>query len=117
MHTALIGYAKLLANHHGQNISQQDLSEIEQISQENCNLHGTCKERYEAFKAISAFLLERFEIEMEPEIVANNRELALNNAGLDFSGQIIPLETSDNPLPTTTPEQRLLDTEFIAIYW
>jgi hypothetical protein len=117
MRSALIGYAKLLADHYNQNLAQQDLSDIEQISQENCNLYGSQKERYEAFEAISIFLLERFGIEREPEIIADNRELALNNAGLNFFGQIIPFEISNNPLPVTSTEQRLLDTEFIAIYW
>ena len=119
MRNALIGYAELLANHYNQNITPQDLSMITLISQENCSLYASQKERNQAFEAIATYLLESFNIERESEIVANNRELALNNAGLDFSGQITSLEISNAPLPTTSPsrEQRLLDTEFIAIYW
>jgi hypothetical protein len=93
------------------------LFQITKIAREKCKLYSSQKERYEAFEAISTFLLERLSIERDPKIVAKSRELALNNAGLDFSGQIMALEESNDLLPDATLECQLLDTEFIAIYW
>ena len=117
MRNALIEYARLLANHYNQNITPDDLSMISRISQENSSLYASQKERYKAFEAIATYLITRFNVERNSEIVANNREFALNIAGLDFSGQSVPLDTFNNPLPAKHLEQRLLDTEFIAIYW
>lgn len=119
---ALTDYARLMGEHYDRSISGQDWLKITEIALEKCRLHSSQKERYEAFEAVSTFLLEHLRIERDPEITAKSRELALNNAGLDFSGQIMPFEVSNNPLPDnplteSAPERQLLDTEFIAVYW
>ena len=117
MRCALVTYAKLLADHYDRSITAQDLSEAGLPSEQHCKSFGSQKERREAFDAIATFLLDRFGLERETLIVAQYRAVALNDAGLDFSGQPMPLVASDD-VPSAAPsEERFLDSEFVAIYW
>jgi hypothetical protein len=118
MHNALVGYATLLAEHYGHSITVQDLSEVGLPSEQQCNSFGSQKERREAFDAIATFLLNRFDLEREPLTVAQYRTVALADAGLDISGQSMPLVVSaDVPSIDAPFEDRFLDSEFVAIYW
>jgi hypothetical protein len=122
MHNALITYAKLLADHYHRGITTQDLSEVGLLSKQYCNSFASQKERREAFDAIATFLLGRFDLEREPSVVAQYRTDALINAGMDFSGQPMPLLVSDDVpsddvLVAAPSEERFLDSEFVAIYW
>jgi hypothetical protein len=117
MRCALISYATLLADHYGRSITVQDLSEAGLLSEQYCSSFGSQKERREAFDAIATFLLDRFGLEREPLIVAQYRGVALTDAGLDFSGQPMPLVASDDVPSAASSEERFLDTEFVAIYW
>lgn len=118
MHDALISYATLLAEHYGHTITVQDLSDVNLLSEQQCNSFGSIKERREAFNSIATFLLDRFGLERDAQIIAQYRTDALVEAGMDFSGQPMPLVVSANvPSANVPSEERFLDTEFIAIYW
>jgi len=122
MEDALVGYATLLADHYDLCITTQDSSEIGFLSGQHCISFGSQKGRREAFDAIATFVLGRFGIEREPNIVAQYRVVALADAGLGFSGQPMPLVAPDNVPSTDIPsaasfEERFLDSEFVAIYW
>lgn len=117
MHDALIGYAVLLAEHYGQIITGQDLSNSGLLSEQQCNSFGSLEERRKAFNEIASFLGERFDLELEPIVVAQYRAAALIDAGLDFSGQPIPLVASSDATSAVSSEKRFLDAEFVAIYW
>ncbi|MEW6144107.1 MAG: hypothetical protein AB1598_03705 [Thermodesulfobacteriota bacterium] len=117
MHDALVCYAILLAQHYGHSITEQDLRESNLPSEKQCNSFVSQKERREAFEGMATFLLERFKFDREPLIIAQYRQVALSDAGLDFSGQPLPLVASHKVPHTLTSEERFLDSEFVAIYW
>lgn len=107
----------LLAKHYGQNITAQDLSEAELPSEKHCNSFASQKERRDAFEAIATYVLNRFNLKREPDIVAQYRATALTDSGLNFLGQPMPFVTLGDAPAVEASEERFLDSEFIAIYW
>jgi hypothetical protein len=117
MHRALVYYATSLTGHYGRSITAQDLSAAGLLSEQHCSTYSSQKERREAFDAVATFLLDRFGLEREPLVVAQYRAVALADAGLDFAGQPMPLVASDDIPSKMSPQERFLDSEFVAIYW
>lgn len=117
VHGALVGYARLLADHYDHGITSQDFSKINLLSEKHWASFDSQRERREAFDAVATFLLDRFGVEREPDIVADYRAAALEGAGLHFSGQAMPLVTSDDLPSAASSDERFLDSEFVAIYW
>ncbi len=116
MRDALIGYAKLLAEHHGQTISDNELSQAALLSEKQCNSFGSLEERRNAFDAIATFLSARLQLEWDRVVIAQYRAVALVDAGLDLSGKATSLGLADSTSPDVS-EKRFLDSEFVAIYW
>lgn len=116
---ALIHYGKLLANHYGYDISEQELFESEVLTDERCNSFDTIEGRRSAFNVIAALILERFDIPKDQFVIAQLRILALFDLGLDYSGEPMPLVNVDDakPIANQADDDRFLDSEFIAIYW
>ena len=117
MHEALVGYATLLADHYGLEITAQDFDQVNRLADQHCGFFGSQKERRESFEAIATFVLHRFGLKREPLVVAQYRNIALTDAGLDISGQVMPVVASDDVSSVASSEERFLDTEFVAIYW
>jgi len=117
MHDALVTYAHLLAEHYGHSVAPADLSDVGLPSEQHCSSYGNLKERREAFNAIAKFVLESYDLERDPLVIAQYRAVALGDAGLDRLGQPTALMSSDAPSPHPQPDERFLDSEFIAIYW
>jgi hypothetical protein len=116
--TALVNYANLLAKHHHIDLSPQNLEQIVLLANQNCLSFSNHDERYKAFESIATYLMQSFNIENEPLIFAEHRELALKDAGLDILGNSITLPTSNDTVSlTSSQEERFLDSEFVAIYW
>jgi hypothetical protein len=114
-HDTLVSYAKLLADHYDHNITEDELYEAGLPSEQHCKSFGSQKERREAFEEISTFVLKRFNIEREPDIVAQFREVALQDANPHLSGQ--PTSPVTSTSSSTNSDERFLDSEIIAIYW
>ena len=118
MYNALIGYATLLADHYSLALTSQDTEIISQLADQNSDFNNSQKDRREAFGEIAKFLHERFDLKREPDIFADYRVKALSDAGLDFSGQVLPLiAQKGNTSTNIAVNERFIDTEFIAIYW
>ena len=117
MHDALLNYAKLLADHYQLNFSQQNFDEVRLISEEHCASFNSQEERYKAFEFIAKYIIDKFSIKREALIFAQYRSSALTDAGLDFSGNPIPLVISHNTISSASSQERFLDSEFVAIYW
>lgn len=116
VHDALIRYATLLSDHYHQTITIADLAAAGFPSDRQCEQFATLEERRRAFNEISTFLMQRFDAEFDPVVVAQYRSIALVEAGLDYSGQPLPTEAAV-ATPIAPAEKRFLDTEFVAIYW
>ncbi|MCU1267571.1 MAG: hypothetical protein JWM21_3889 [Acidobacteria bacterium] len=116
MRDALIGYAKLLADHQGQTISDNELSQAGLLSEKQCNSFGSLEERRNAFDSIATFLSARLNLELDRIVIAQYRAVALVDAGLDLSGKPTSLGLADSTSPDVS-EKRFLDSEFVAIYW
>jgi hypothetical protein len=117
MNDALVGYAKLLADHYSRTLTEENLFELSHLSKINCKAFGSQKERRDAFEAISAFVLDCFSLPREPLIVAQYRAVALADAGLHLSGELLPVAAPNNVLPTMDSKECFLDSEIVAIYW
>jgi hypothetical protein len=117
MRDALISHALVLADHYGQSLAEQDFSEVSQLSEQLCGAYGSTTERRAAFDEIAAFVLGRLGLEREPLVVAECRRAAMCDAGLDITGQPMSLVASEHLSAAASPEERFLDTEFVAIYW
>jgi hypothetical protein len=117
MREALVAYGTQLAAHYDHSITAKELAEVGLPSEHHCLSFGSLEEKRKAFNAITKHLVDRFGLPQEPDIAAQYRGAALYDAGLLFSGQVVPLVTSDD-VPSSAPEkERFLDSEFVAIYW
>jgi hypothetical protein len=121
MKNALVGYSKLLADHYERTITSEALAEVDLLSENFRSFYGSQRERREAFDAIAKYILDHLGIDREPLVVAEYRAVAMVEAGLDFSGRLMPIAGSvDNPSTITSirsTDERFIDSEFIAIYW
>lgn len=117
MRRALFVYAELLAEHYGYHIARQDLSQAGLPSAQHCASSDTVSGRRRAFDAIAAFVLDRFDLEREPLVVARYRDVALRDVGIGLSGQATSVMSSEDSAPSPSRDERFLDSEFVAIYW
>jgi hypothetical protein len=122
MQIALRRYAQFLAGHYQYSVTSQDLADIESLASQHGTSHSSLNERRKAFNAIATFLRERIGSELQPLVIAKYRDASLKDAGLDFSGNIIPSVGSTggseaNSVSPQTSHGRFIDSEFIAIYW
>jgi hypothetical protein len=116
MEEALVTYAHLLANHCDQQISADLLARVESLVRKHGASMGSVEERRKAFRAIRELLSREVGIPHDPLVRAKLREAALQEAGLDLSGQ--PTEVAATmDLPSVSSEARFLDSEIVAIYW
>jgi hypothetical protein len=117
MHTAMVSFAKGLAQAHGHTVSVEELAQAGFPSNDQCNSFGDLEERRKAFNEVAVFISERFELKLDPHDVANRRAIALVDAGMDLSGNPMPLARAETPDPESPTQRRFLDSEFVAIYW
>jgi hypothetical protein len=116
MYKALVNYAKLLAEHYGHNISEQKLNSFGLPNNQQCTSFDSTKERRNAFDVIANFVLEHYELDRDPNVVAEYRQKALLNAGFTSLGQ--PQEQVSFSLSqSNTTQDCFVDSEFVAIYW
>lgn len=116
-HDTLVNYAKLLADHFEKNITLQIQEKINLLADQHCVSFGNQKGRRAAFESIAAYLIDSFDLKKEPLVFAQYRAIALNDAGLDLSGKPASLTAANNAVSPTAPQERFLDSEFVAIYW
>ena len=114
---ALVLYATLVAEHYDHEITDQALSEIQQLAEQHCAGFGTVEERRKAFEAIAAYVLDQFGLERDATVVAQYRLTALQAAGMDAFGKVMQVPVADDISSLVPQEEWFLDSEFIAIYW
>lgn len=114
MRQALILYGHAAAAVAGSMISEAEMDEAGLLSQEQCARHTDVESQREAFRAVTAELRERFELDLSSEKAQELRWAALTQAGLveDFG----PQPTSELGSPARL-DQPLLEIEPVAIYW
>lgn len=110
-------YAVLIAEHYEYKITEQDKQEIDLISNQHSISFKSQDERRNAFDAVAKIMIDRMAIERDSSLFAEYREKALTDSGLDFRGMPIAVKESDTNNPVEHPNDRFVDTEFVAIYW
>jgi hypothetical protein len=115
---ALADYAGLIAKHYGHSIAAEDLIEAGLPSEQNCTSYSTLMARREAFDEMAQFVCKRFRIDQQDRLIlAQYRQTALLDAGLDLNANLSAPVRSLADLEYGPPKGRYLDTEFVAIYW
>jgi len=117
MKDALVEYANLLAKHYEFKLTEQNLVQINLISQKFCGFYNTQTERRKAFDVIAQYIIETIGVEKDSTLIAEYRAIALFDAGLDFSGKPLPLVTAISNQSSLPSNDRFIDSEFVAIYW
>lgn len=116
MHEALVNYATSFADHYDRSITTQELAEVGLPAEQHCMSFGNLEEKRKAFDPITEYLVNRFDLPQEPDVAAQYRGDALMNVGLLLPERVMPLVTSDD-VSSSAPQERFLDSEFVAIYW
>jgi hypothetical protein len=114
---ALLWYAKLLAAHHDRTIEEDDLIKEGVLSERNLSSFGSLGEMREAFGDVARFVAAHIDTEIDNLAAAQYRQVALFDAGLDYLAQPVPTVSARSRLEEPPPDERYLDTEFVAIYW
>lgn len=117
MHGALVRYGTSLAGHYGHSITADQLVTQSLALIYPRNSCGSVVERRRAFEKVTAELAERFQFAPEPVVAAQYRTEALMEVGLFFPSDSKPLGAGPAIPFVPKPDQRFLDSEFVAIYW
>jgi hypothetical protein len=114
----LENYAKLLAQHYDHELTSQDLVEVNRLASQYSKSFKGVRAQRPAFEAISTFVLSRFKIPRDPDIVAKYRDKAREvfARGLPLD-QFTQQEKKSKTPHTTLADERFIDSEIIAIYW
>jgi hypothetical protein len=110
-------YAELISKHYEYNITEQDKQDIVLIINQHCVSFSSQEERRNAFDAVAKIMIDRIGIERDSSVIAEYREDALKDAGLDFLGRPIATKESNTHNTIKHPNDRFVDAEFVAIYW
>lgn len=115
---ALLKYADLLAAHYDHSLTTSDLFKLDTLLAQHSLSTDSLEARRTAFDIVSSHVLDQFQIEREPEVVAKYREPAMLEVGLELTGSpIVKVATMHLPPSEKISEDRFLDSEFVAIYW
>lgn len=115
--SALVGYAGLLAAHYGRTIAEDDLIQAGLPSEGSSASYGSLPGRREAFGEMAQFVCDRFGIEREELLLAQYRGVALSDAELDHSANLLSSAGTLERTEEAPRGEKYLDTEFVAIYW
>jgi len=117
MHDALVNYAELITKHFQIKLTAKHRNEIKLLTDQHSKSFSSQQVRREAFEAISAYLVSTFNIKQDSLILAEYRETALVDAGIDLTGNATPSAPTKNVTTATISPDRFIDSEFVAIYW
>jgi hypothetical protein len=114
---ALKIFARLISGHFGYEFDSEAEDQLSQIVSKYRDRFSNQEERRVAFDSVESFILGRANKTREPQAVAELREKALGQAGLDLVGPEIYKAEENHKLPDEETLNLYLDTEIIAIYW
>jgi hypothetical protein len=114
--TALRDYAQALVQHHGHEISREDLLQPGFIDVATSSADEDVKARRQHFRDITSHLENRFGFSTDPVVATHLRTAALLDADLGVASSNTVGSQAISPADPSE-EMRFLDAEFIAIYW
>jgi hypothetical protein len=118
---ALHTYSDLVANKFSLQKPPESQKEIRSIAVQSVAAIANTKARRRVFEQVLQMFPEWESVELDPQVVAECREVALERAGLDFLensfGSSEDVTELNNPHAPDSDEQQFLDTEIVAIYW
>lgn len=117
MHNALVKYADLIAKHFQIKLTTKHKDEIRRLADQHSSSFGNQEVRFQAFKAISAYLSSNFHFNQDSLLFAKYRQTALADAGLDFTGGTMQSAPVNTKVSHSDFNDRFIDSEFVAIYW
>jgi hypothetical protein len=117
---ALRLHACRLAEHNGVSLSEDDIDSIGVLALERAHAFATMQEKREAFRAIENLMVDRHDLKVDAETVADSRRRAREET--DAAPESIAADPASEfvveaPSDPETSDEYFLDSEFIAIYW
>lgn len=117
MYRALVEYGIAVGNHLGLELDQAQLAASDMPSAEHCAAFGSIEGRRAAFQAMTKHAESTAGAECDPIVAATLRTAALIDAGLGLDGTLTSQIDAGENSPIEAAGRRLLDCEFIALYW
>lgn len=115
--SAMAQYAALLSDHHGKQLEPRTLAAIIANIEPAQDWLATVVGRRRVFSEITRRIDELMGVETGREAAARYRVAAMNDIGLGLGGAFAPnrgLECTDH---APSREERIIETEIVAIYW
>jgi len=112
---ALANYSARLAAHYGAADCSSEPPPAAPVKVETAEV-STLSGRRRLFASATRGAEQRLGISVDPLLAAQYRTEALQDAGIGLDGKLV-LPEAKQPLLADEAMQRLLDTEFVAIYW
>jgi hypothetical protein len=115
---ALVSYGLGLAEAMGQTLDAEEFAQAVALDRHGPEAFGSVTARRQAFAEVTRFVEGHVGVAADRTAAATHRMVALIEAGFTFDGQVATHQPAIEPArPSTQPEERFLDSEFVAIYW